>query len=100
MCVCGFDTADVSICALRLHSCVADLDEHVGVCTCMFVCVSQGVTYHCVRISDSLVSSFCVRVLAVTRSPSIAQLHGFYNCYSWQVLAGSTTATAGRFACC
>ena len=37
VCVCMFDTAYV---VLRLHSSAADLDEHVGVCTCMFVCVS------------------------------------------------------------
>ena len=40
VCVFVFYTAYVSICVLRLHSCVADLDEHVGVCTCMFICVS------------------------------------------------------------
>ena len=32
-----FSTITERLCT---HSCVADLDEHVGVCTCMFVCVS------------------------------------------------------------
>ena len=40
VCVCVFDNGYVSICVLRLHNCVADLVEHLGVCACMFICVT------------------------------------------------------------
>ena len=54
VCVFVFDTAYVSICVLPLHSCVGDLDEHVGVCTCMLVCVSV------LSLPPSLLLSVCI----------------------------------------
>ena len=54
VCVFVFDTAYVSICVLPLHSCVGDLDEHVGVCTCMLVCVSV------LSLPPSLLPSVCI----------------------------------------
>ena len=52
----------MSICVLRLHSSAADLDEHVGVCTCMFVCVSV------LSLPPSL--SLCVYYLSLSLSLS------------------------------
>ena len=74
VCVFVFYTAYVSICVVRLHSSAADMDEHVGVCTCPTILLL--LCHICDRASTSWVCVQCVHPFLVCNECYIVRMIG------------------------